>query len=116
MNEASEVAFKQRVARNVRYYRLRRGWTQEDLARATEDLVTSTISNIERGKLPHTETLALIAQALGVDPVKLMAPILPKGASLAIQARHSPSNRHSSGRSKLGGRDSNPQPIDYQAA
>lgn len=55
-------------------YRQRKGWTQEELAEAS-NLHRSYVSQIERGLVnPSIETLARIAEALGVSICDLLCP------------------------------------------
>jgi transcriptional regulator with XRE-family HTH domain len=57
---------------NVRQARLRRGWTQEDLAHAT-GLATVQISRIERGRREvRLTTLLRLLRALEVSPARLL--------------------------------------------
>jgi len=57
---------------NVRQARLRRGWTQEDLAHAT-GLATVQISRIERGRREvRLTTLLRLLKALEISPAKLL--------------------------------------------
>lgn len=63
----------------IREVREQRGWTQEDLADAS-DVSLSTIHRAEEGANVRLDTLALIAQALGVD----VSDLLPKADSPVI--------------------------------
>lgn len=55
------------VGKRIRYYRLKRGLTQEELAFMIQTS-TSYLSNIERGvKKPSLGTLAKISEALGLS-------------------------------------------------
>ena len=57
---------------NVRQARLKRGWTQEELAEAS-GLATVQISRIERGAREiRLTTLLRLIQALEVTPAKLL--------------------------------------------
>ena len=77
------------VGEQVRYFRRKHGWTQEQLVRRLEDLGIhgwrqSKVAKIERGearRLPVDDVLEL-ALALGCPPVMLLAPEGPEGASL----------------------------------
>lgn len=56
----------------VREQRLRRGWTQEDLAKQCSDagvhVTHTTISKIERGaQVPRPKLRAVLAELLGLD-------------------------------------------------
>jgi transcriptional regulator with XRE-family HTH domain len=69
------------VGKQVKYFRGKRGWTQEDLVRRFEELGIpgwrqSKIAKVERGeakRLPVDDVLEL-ALALGCPPVMLLAP------------------------------------------
>lgn len=60
-------------ARNVKAYRLARGWTQADLA-AQMEVHVPYISAIENGKrTPFLGNVARFAEALGTTPDALLA-------------------------------------------
>ncbi|WP_249300826.1 helix-turn-helix domain-containing protein [Feifania hominis] len=60
------------VGENIRYYRQRRGLSQEKLALEAE-ISTSYLGDIERGgQNPTINTLYLIAKALGIDAYLLI--------------------------------------------
>jgi transcriptional regulator with XRE-family HTH domain len=64
-----------RFARNLRKARLALGWTQEDLA-AASDLHFTAISLLERAERePRLSTVTRLAKALGMDPCELLAGI-----------------------------------------
>ena len=75
MNERHEATFGERVRR----VRLRRGWTQEQLADETESFTQVGISNIETGKRPeYVSDLLTLAYALRVHPVDLLNGLPPE--------------------------------------
>ena len=58
----------------LRRRRLEKGWSLEDLARAT-GLTRQTLGLLERGRRePHPANIAKIAEALGCLPADLMEP------------------------------------------
>lgn len=58
------------VGEMIRFYRLRKGMSQEELAIAIGHTGKSSISKIERGENDvNSATMKKIADALGVDPV-----------------------------------------------
>lgn len=62
------------IAANVRTQRLRRHWTQDELAEKS-DLTARFIREIERGAINiRVVTLAAIATALGIKADRLMKP------------------------------------------
>jgi transcriptional regulator with XRE-family HTH domain len=62
----------ERFGANVRDARLKRGWTQEDLAHRT-GLASVQVSRIERGKREvRLTTLLRLANALGTTPNDLL--------------------------------------------
>lgn len=66
-------ALVKQFGESVRRHRLRRGWSQEQLAEAAE-LDRTYVSGIERGtRNPTLSTMARIADALEVDVVALLA-------------------------------------------
>jgi len=66
----------QRFGANVRQARLDRGWTQEDLSRAT-GLATVQISRIERGQREiRLTTLIRLVDGLGIAADKLLDGLL----------------------------------------
>ncbi len=71
---ASMSNIKKIIGKNIRKYRLRCGYTQEQLA---EDLRlnSSSISKLERGEFaPEIETLQRIADILSVASYKFLIP------------------------------------------
>jgi transcriptional regulator with XRE-family HTH domain len=54
------------VGKMIANLRKKKGWTQRELAQATR-LSTGHIANIEEGARPGIKTMALIAEALGVE-------------------------------------------------
>jgi transcriptional regulator with XRE-family HTH domain len=57
---------------NVRQARLKRGWTQEELAHAS-GLATVQVSRIERGRREiRLTTLLRLLQALDIPPARLL--------------------------------------------
>lgn len=66
----------QRLGQNVRRARLDRGWTQEDLSRAT-GLATVQISRIERGKREiRLTTFIRLLDGLGIGADELLEGLL----------------------------------------
>lgn len=62
------------VGKNVKYYRKNAGLTQLKLSIITE-ISKDYISEIERGKtLPSLKRLEIIANALNIEPYKLLKP------------------------------------------
>lgn len=62
----------QLLGENVRYYRKLKGMTQEQLA-AEAGMERSYVSDLERGtRNPSVLALGRLADALGVDPSKLL--------------------------------------------
>jgi transcriptional regulator with XRE-family HTH domain len=62
------------VKQSVYYYRIKRGYTQLELAAAI-NVDKGTISEIERGEVnPKLETLEQIAHALKIEPYLLLLP------------------------------------------
>lgn len=60
---------------NIRMKRLELGWTQDQLAKATNILGRTSIVNIEQGRQKMTVlTLSAVAKALGVAPGDLLKP------------------------------------------
>ncbi len=69
------VSQLERFARNLRKARLALGWTQEELA-AASDLHFTAISLLERAERePRLSTVTRLAKALGMDPWELLAGI-----------------------------------------
>ena len=70
MNGAKDYGVR---AERIRHERIRKRWTQEDLAR-NSGLSLGQISRIEGGKIesPHFSTIAKIAEALGVSDEDLI--------------------------------------------
>lgn len=61
----------ERFAANLKAARAERGWSQEDLSRAT-GLHTTAISKMERGKrAPRFPTIVILAEALEVPAGRL---------------------------------------------
>ncbi|HXJ31418.1 MAG TPA: helix-turn-helix transcriptional regulator [Gemmatimonadales bacterium] len=59
------------LGRQVRRYRLRQAWTQDELA-TRAGISRSTLLKIEAGDhQPHPPTIRKLARALAVDPVQL---------------------------------------------
>lgn len=62
------------VGSNVRAFRARRGWTQEQLAERS-GFSQQYISGLEQGRRnPTVVSLYELAQALGVTPIDLLRP------------------------------------------
>lgn len=62
------------VGSNVRAFRARRGWTQEQLAERS-GFSQQYISGLEQGRRnPTVVSLYELAQALGVTPIELLQP------------------------------------------
>jgi len=60
------------VARNVKHYRLLRGYTQHHLAELAE-ISRDSLAHLERGMTnPTLKTLVSLASALGVSPYQLL--------------------------------------------
>ncbi len=63
---------RRQVGRNVKKFRVRKGWSQEDLA-FEADFHRTYISGIERGvRNPTVAVIARLAEALGVRPGRLL--------------------------------------------
>lgn len=63
---------RRQVGRNVKNFRVRKGWSQEDLA-FEADFHRTYISGIERGvRNPTVAVIARLAEALGVRPGRLL--------------------------------------------
>ena len=58
------------LGKKIAELRKRKGWTQTDLAMATR-LSKGYVAAIEGGRNPEVKTVALIAEALGVEARKL---------------------------------------------
>ena len=88
-----------RIGRRIRDLRTQRQdrWTQEDLAERAK-ISVSFLSMIERGeRVAHVETLASLAEALGVSLAELFVePPLrgPTGRSFSVPSRSSSRSRH----------------------
>lgn len=68
-----------RLRANLRLLRRKRGWTQR-IAAEQCGMIFQTYQPIESGKVNVTMTsLARLAEAFGVDPVVLLAPVLKGG-------------------------------------
>jgi transcriptional regulator with XRE-family HTH domain len=60
------------VARNIRHYRLERGWSQERLAHEA-GVTAAYVGHLERQKYSASvDMLEKLAGALGIDPAQLM--------------------------------------------
>lgn len=67
-----------RLGQNVRALRLKRSWSQEELAEASSSH-TNYVGGVERGERNPTATkLVAIASALNVEPADLFAGIKTK--------------------------------------
>lgn len=65
----------QLLGENVRHYRKLKGMTQEQLALEAE-MERSYVSDLERGtRNPSVRALGRLAQALGIEPHQLLAPL-----------------------------------------
>ena len=62
------------ISKRIAKLRKEKGWTQKELAKATK-LSRSYIAAIEEGKRPGIKSLAIIAEALGVDAKGLLEKI-----------------------------------------
>jgi transcriptional regulator with XRE-family HTH domain len=61
------------LARNVKRFRLEKGWSQEELADQA-GLHRTYVSGVERGvRNPTITIVAALAKALGVTPAELLA-------------------------------------------
>jgi transcriptional regulator with XRE-family HTH domain len=70
------MALRQIFARNLRYWRLRRGLSQEDSAGTDR----TYISSLERQRYSASiDVIEAIAQVLEVEPAVLFAPEPPEG-------------------------------------
>ena len=70
---AKVMDIQQRIARNVRKCRSKKGWSQEDLAGEVE-IDRTYISGIENGKRnPTADVLDRLAKALGVSVADLVS-------------------------------------------
>ena len=66
------LQFTKTIGLNIMYYRRTLSLTQSELAEKAK-MSRSRVSDIECGKGPfNMESIFLLAQALGVDPVRLM--------------------------------------------
>ena len=75
MNWSDCEAILKDCGRNIRRTRLGRGWTQDDLAKASGSLGRTSIANIEAGRQKMTIlTLAAVSRALGVPPGDILRP------------------------------------------
>ena len=64
----------QLLGENVRHYRKLKGMTQEQLALEAE-MERSYVSDLERGtRNPSVRALGRLAEALGIEPHRLIAP------------------------------------------
>ncbi len=62
------------VGKNIRFYRLSKGFTQESLAEKV-DVSSTYIGYLERGqKSPSLELISTISKALGIEPALLLTP------------------------------------------
>ena len=63
---------RRRFGRNIKKFRLKKGWSQEDLA-FESDIHRTYISGLERGvRNPTIVVVARLAKALGVRPGRLL--------------------------------------------
>ena len=68
----------QSIGANVRRLRLERGWTQTELAEASE-LKERWVQTLETGTAnPTIKVLVAVADALGVETADLLAPAKPE--------------------------------------
>ncbi|MCP3710201.1 helix-turn-helix domain-containing protein [Paraburkholderia sp. CNPSo 3274] len=68
-----QASFRERLARNLRFFRGQQGLSQEDLADRA-GIHRTHIGQLERGRRSVTlDTLVSLAQALGVDELELLA-------------------------------------------
>lgn len=82
--------YKNEIGRRIRQKRDEKGWTLPELARATDDVLTSTrIQNYETGyRMPGPSEAVILSKALGVRAAYLMAiddiqiPITPQEEAL----------------------------------
>lgn len=81
----SESASK--IGGRVRAARIRRGWSQRELADAA-GLSRTTLVLLERGAdhLPRAETIHRLASALRVDPEELLGPEFPGAEESSLSA------------------------------
>ena len=70
--EQNEV--KRTLATEVKKFRLKKGWTTEDLAQrsGTNKLTIYNLENEEYGNLPQTRTIVKVAKALGCKLEELL--------------------------------------------
>ncbi|MBR0838913.1 helix-turn-helix transcriptional regulator [Bradyrhizobium liaoningense] len=99
---ARNPAYTQRLlALNVRERRLRKSWTQYDLADETR-LRQALISEIEAGKAnPTLLSLHKIASALGVQVAELVLPqgtVLAQGTKPVARGRAKPAKKNADAR------------------
>lgn len=74
----------QLLGRNVRYYRVKQGLTQERLSEVV-DVSTSFIGHIERGsRKPSMETVVKICEALQVNLSSIIPSKLPEDFTLNL--------------------------------
>lgn len=74
MKEVNEYVIQECFSMNLRWYRYKKNMTQEKLAELS-NLNAKYISDLERGKYcPSLGKLVALADALGVEPYKLIKP------------------------------------------
>ena len=78
MDVALKIGGDQMLAENLKRFRLAKGWTQEDLTIETKPyaetpLRLGTVTRIENGGNTTTETLEVLAKALGVTAADLLS-------------------------------------------
>jgi transcriptional regulator with XRE-family HTH domain len=63
----NEQELKEKIGKNIKFFRFRRQLSQADLAEKAQISITS-LSDIERGNnFPQTKTLCNLAKALGIE-------------------------------------------------
>jgi len=69
------VKIKKAVGQQIQAERLKRGWSQKDLARETDDVSTKWISRVENNQVNAVDVVHLnrVANALGISPTALLA-------------------------------------------
>lgn len=78
------------IGDKIRRFRKERGLTQSDLADRS-GVSFRAIQNIEAGeRTPRSDTVEMIAQALGVQPGELLSSTEPSSRSLSTTAIHGP--------------------------
>src|SRR5882757_492535 len=71
----------------VQKLRVRRGWSQEQLAELT-GLSVRTIQRIERGQVASAESLKALASVFEIDFATLREPQMPVTAESQLSANH----------------------------